>query len=100
MKSILIHIFALYGLLCFIGLISMIVIFGPRTYRYFRDKDKIDRSPNPNPFDWPVWMYRLRRWARIEWQQMKNRRDQIGGILFVFVVLGLLALGLIVSCPS
>ncbi|WP_461070528.1 hypothetical protein [Spirosoma horti] len=58
------------------------------------------REQFPRPLDWPVWVYRLRRWARREWRSIRNRRAEVAGILFVITVLMLLAFGLIATSPA
>lgn len=68
--------------------VLFLITFGPPTYRFLRDE-----YAGGFPWDFPVWLYRLRRW----WI---SRADAIGGVLLVLIVLCLLAATLIVTCPD
>ena len=56
----------LFGAGCLVGLLVILVVYGPETYRYCRDEWR--KRP---PLDYPVWVYRLRRWWRLSRDQIK-----------------------------
>ncbi|WP_420150353.1 hypothetical protein [Spirosoma sp.] len=74
----------LWGLVSLVGLLVFCLVFGRTTYDFLRDEGL---------WDWPVWMYKLRRW----WW-LKGGTTAID-VAFIIAIMGLFWLGLIITQP-
>ena len=89
-SSIFLHLFALVGIGCSVGFLVMLLLFGPRIYRYLRKE-----YAGGWPFDYPSWYYRLRKWYRLNRDAV---RATLGDTLFLIGLLIALWIGLVITC--